>query len=225
MKKTLSILVLIAMGLAAIFSAIIRITPVPLITSSSLMKFNLDGMINEANLIVIGEVKTNLPSKWRGNNGNDPKNASPEEVFEAQGLFTDSLVIVNQLLKGEIANPVVRIRTFVGETQKVRWINKSEPSYIVKKNYLLFLANDVGATSKIDPGDYVAVGAIQGVYEIVGDKAISRTDEWNLDELIAYIQNKLAEADSAVTPTETPVAPSATESPTSAPEETATSAP
>lgn len=167
----------------------------PLVSLGSnalLIEFSIDDMIKEADLIVIGEVKTTLPSRWNGPNGNDPKNASPEEISRARGLFTDSLISINQILKGDVVQPVVRVRSFIGETDKVRWVNESEPSYVIKRTYLLFLAKDTGATAKIDAGDYVAVGAYQGVYEIVNEKAVSRDDEWILEELIAYIEKSLS---------------------------------
>jgi hypothetical protein len=206
MKTKMSIVVLFVTGLAIILFVVARNTSVTLSASASVMKFSLDDMIKEADLIVIGEVKTTLPSQWRGPNGNNPSNASPEEVSDARGLFTDSLISVNQVLKGDNVKPIVRVRTFIGETKKVRWVNESEPSYVVKKNYLLFLAKDIGASAKIGPGDYVAVGAFQGVYEIVNGKAISKTGEWDIDELIAYIQKSLSDEASSPklipTPTE-----------------------
>ena len=194
MKKSLFSAAISILGLVILFSTLLpnKKTLVSLGSDALLIKFSLDDMIKEADLIVIGEVKTTLPSRWNGPNGNDPKNASPEEISRARGLFTDSLISINQILKGDVKQAVVRVRSFTGETENVRWVNDSEPSYVVEKTYLLFLAKDSGATAKIDAGDYVSVGAYQGVFEIVNDKAISRDEEWFIEDLIAYIENSLS---------------------------------
>ncbi len=204
MKKNIIIAVIAILGLTKLFSVVVTNKKAPVILGSDalLMKFSIDDMIKEADLIVISEVKTILPSKWKFHNKKDTKNATSQEIFEAEGLFTDSIISVEQILKGEYKEPIVRVRTFTGQTDQVRWENPSEPSYIIKRTYLLFLAKDTGATAKIDAGDYVSIGAYQGVYEIVNDKAISaNNDEWVLEELIAYIQNSLSTETSSPTPT------------------------
>lgn len=200
MKKIFLTIVAIA-GLATILFFGAKNIPVTFGSGGSLPKFSIDAKIKRADLILIGEVKNTLPSQWTGPNGSDPKNASPEDVLRANGLFTDSLIFINQNLKGNIKNPIVRVRVFTGETAGVRWTGESEPDYVVGRTYLLFLKKDTGPTEKVNPGDYIAVGAFQGVYEIINGKAISKDDEWNLEELIAYIQNKLSESDLTVTPT------------------------
>ena len=193
MINKISIAVITIAGLIGLFTLMSNNSPVELGSSGLLPKFGVDDLINRAELIVIGEVKTNLPSRWMGPSGNDPKNATLEEVSRARGLFTDSLISIRQALKGDQVIPVVRVRSFIGETEKVHWVNEGEPSFVIGKTYLIFLVKDFGPTSNIDPGDYIAVGAYQGVYEIVGGKAISRNDEWVLEELIAYIQNSLSQ--------------------------------
>ena len=211
MKHKTPLSVFFILGLATLITllAIAQGPPAVLGSDTLIISFDVDEKIKEAELIVIGEVTTTLPSRWNGPDGGDPKNASPEDISRAHGLFTDSLVSINQILKGDVVKPVVRVRSFIGETQNVRWVNRSEPSYVVGKTYLLFLAKDIGATAKIDIGDYVAVGAYQGVYEIVDGRAVSADDEWLLEDLIAYIEQSLSTdalpVDSAIeTPAITP---------------------
>jgi hypothetical protein len=192
--------------------------PLIITESSSLRELSIDDKIKEAELIVIGEVKTTLPTKWKGNNEKDIKNATPQEIFDAEGLFTDSIISVNEILKGDYKDPLIRVRSYIGETDQVHWINSSQPSFNKGQVYLLFLEKDIGPTSKVAPGDYVSVNSNTAIYEIVGDKAISADDEWILEELIAYIQNSLAQpipAEPAVTeiPMETSL-PTETVSPT-----------
>lgn len=166
--------------------------PVTFTSSGSYRLLTIDDLINEAELIVIGEVKTTLPSRWMSPNGKELKNATPQEIFEAEGLFTDSLFSIDQILKGNSEEPVIRIRSFVGETNQVHWVDDTQPSYKQNQIFLLFLKNDNGPSANIAPGYYKSVNAIQGVYEIVVGKAISVKDEWVLDELIAYIQKSLS---------------------------------
>jgi hypothetical protein len=161
--------------------------------SSSLRELSIDDKIKEAELVVIGEVKGALPSKWKGSNEKDVKNANPQEIFNAEGLFTDSTISITKILKGDSKDSLISVRSFIGETDQIRWVNVSEPSFKDGRMYLLFLERDIGPTSKVSPGDYVSVNSNTAVYEIIDGKAISADDEWVLDELIAYIQNSLAQ--------------------------------
>jgi hypothetical protein len=158
-----------------------------------LLEMNMDDKIKTAELIVMGEVKSNLPSRWNGPNGSDLQSASPQEIANAGGLFTDSIISINKIWKGDIVDAVVRVRSFIGETSEVRWVDEYEPSFVEKRTYLLFLARDTGATVSVDPGYYVPVNAGMAVYEIVNGKAISKNDRWALEELIAYIEASLSQ--------------------------------
>jgi len=193
MEKKRFIGIVTIVGLMMLFAFAVKTTKGPVVLGSEAMYLNksIDDKTKEAELIVMGEVQTNLPSRWKAPNGKDSKRASPEEVSQAHGLFTDSIVSINQILKGDITEPVIRVRSFIGEIETVRWINESQPSFVKKHTYLLFLEKDAGATRNVDPGDYVSVNAGMAVYEIVDGKAISKDDEWVLEELIAYIQNSV----------------------------------
>ncbi len=152
MKKNIIIAVIAILGLTKLFSVVVTNKKAPVILGSDalLMKFSIDDMIKEADLIVISEVKTILPSKWKFHNKKDTKNATSQEIFEAEGLFTDSIISVEQILKGEYKEPIVRVRTFTGQTDQVRWENPSEPSYKKGQVYLLFLHTDNGSTQIVD---------------------------------------------------------------------------
>jgi len=192
-KKFFSLVVAI-IGLAILFnlgSKYNKPAPVTLGADGLYPQMSIDDKIKDAEIILIGQVRTNLPSRWNAPDGNDSKNASPEEVSHAHGLFTDSIISMQRIVKGEVVTPVVRVRSFSGQIETVIWVNKSEPSFVKNRDYLLFLIRDTGATAGIDPGDYVSVTANMAVYEIVDGKAISADDEWVLEDLIAYIQNAL----------------------------------
>jgi hypothetical protein len=153
----------------------------------------IDEKISESEIIVIGEVTTAFPTKWKLDDMKDVKDATPQEIIDAGGLFTDFLISIDRVLKGSVGDPTIRVRSFSGETNKVRWKNSSQPEYVENKLYLLFLRQDSGPTAKVDPGDFISVNSNTAVYEIVDGKAISADDEWVLEELIAYIENSLAQ--------------------------------
>ena len=67
-----------------------------------------------------------------------------------------------------------------------------ETQYEVNETYLLFLSLDrLGSTSDVGHEHYLESYGPQGVYEIIDGKAISSQDEWILNKLIEYIQNRL----------------------------------
>lgn len=150
----------------------------------------MDDLISKAEVIVVGEVSKNIQSKWKSPNGAVPADLTFRKIIDLDlSIFTDSLILVNQVLKGTLDDSVVRARTFKGQIDNVRFENSSEPSYIVGVKYLLFLHKDAGPTQIVDPGNYIPVGAILGVYKIDAGRAVSQDDEWELDILIGYIKS------------------------------------
>ena len=157
-----------------------------------LRELTIDEKIEEAQLIIIGKVKTELPSKWKLQHQKEAKDALPQDVLREGGLFTDYLINIDQVLKGGFEDKVIRVRSFTGETDLVRWEGDSEPSFEIGQIYLLFLVEDYGPTTIVDTGDYISVNANTAVYRIDNGQAISADDQWVLEDLIAYINNKLA---------------------------------
>ena len=166
--------------------------PVVIYADSLFEELSIDEKIARAEIIVLGEVVSNLPSKWKYENDKDVRHASHQEIFDAEGLFTDSLFRVDSIFKGEIKDPLIRVRSFVGETDQLSWKNDSQPLYLKGKAYLLFLQQDTGPTSKVDPGNYISINSVNAVYEIVDGRAVSADDEWLLDDLIDYIEKSLS---------------------------------
>ncbi len=165
--------------------------PVTFGSSGTLRELTIDDLIQEAELIIIGRVEERLPSLWKNQRQGKPQDATADEIFVAEGLFTDSIFAVTETIMGGGLPPTIRVRMFTGETEQVRWSSPTEPDYKVGSVYLLFLVADDGPTQIVNPGDYIAVNAIGGVYEIIDDNAVSVRDEWNLDDLLEYIRNKL----------------------------------
>jgi len=201
-----------------------RTEPIVITVHGSLENKTIDDLIEESELIIIGKVDTILPSKWKSPKGDIPENLTVSIILENDmSIVTDHLIAIDKILKGDFKEPVVRVRIFVGEIDQVRFKSSSEPSYKLGQSYLLFLHKDHGPTQIVDPGDYIALNAIYGVYEIVGDKVISVSDEWFLTNLTSYIEQSLSSeailsTEPAIPPTELPTeAPLPTETPTFTP--------
>ncbi len=194
-KRNLVILLAVAAVIVVIFIVTqkqgAQQEPLIFTVNSSLRELSIDDKISEAELILIGRINTTLPSKWKKQNEKDLKDATPQEIFEG-GLFTDSIVLIDQIFKGDYSQPTIRVRSYIGETDQVRLVNSSEPMFEKGKVYLMFLGIDTGPTSVVDPGDYISINANDAIYEIIDDKAISGSEEWLLEELIAYIQQSLS---------------------------------
>jgi len=194
-KNYLIILFVVVIALAAsniVLNTNNKRAPIKITSYASIAEMSLDDLIIKADLIVVGEIITIHPGRWNTPNGNLPENATLESVSKQHLLiFTDANFQVNQFLKGNTNNPILRIRTFGGQAGEDSMIISSEPSLSARKAYLLFLSWDTGSTADIDPGDLLVLGGLQGMYEIIDKKASSANGEWNIEELIAYIQNAL----------------------------------
>jgi hypothetical protein len=173
---------------------------------------SIDDLITESDLIVIGNVNDVFANRWNTPDGRRPGGNAPQKITPDNIIFTDMDFKVAKLIKGE--QKIARIRSLGGVADGDRMIvDNLIPE--INKTYLLFLYLDtVGSTANILPVHYWITGTgYQGLYEIVGDRAISASDEWALNDLIAYIETP----PSAVTPadlsTETPTELS-TETPT-----------
>ncbi|MBE0681202.1 MAG: hypothetical protein IH589_04750 [Anaerolineales bacterium] len=168
------------------------VEPITIEYQASYVRMSLDDLITESDLIVIGDLKTVHASRWNTPDGKRPEGISARSILPDHVIFTDLNINVNQIIKGDVRQKNARIRSLGGNVDNDQMIaDKIIPE--MGKTYLLFLSLDVrGSTANIGPGHYwITGGGFQGMYEIVSDKAISKTDEWALDELIAYIQKTL----------------------------------
>ena len=167
--------------------------PVVLQTSASLVEMSLEDLIVDSELIVIGKITTTFPSYWMRQNEKNVQDATLDEILADDGwLFTDSILAITDVIKGVPEDSIIRVRTFIGKTAEIQVYNSSEPEYQEGQVYLLFLEKDTGPTQIVEPGDYIANGAIQGVCEIIDSKAVSCCgEEWEINELIAHIRQTL----------------------------------
>lgn len=166
--------------------------PITIKSHGSYITMSLDDLINKSDLIVIGNLKSVVASRWNTPDGRRPEGNPAKVITPEMVIFTDMNFSVAQSLKGNIQKNIVRIRTLGGELEGDKMIVDDFVPQSNKK-YLLFLTLDTaGSTAKIAPGYYwITGGGFQGMYEIVADRAFSTMDAWTLEDLITYIQNKL----------------------------------
>ena len=190
MDKKMLLIILVSIGLMVSCSipSAKEQEPLSIYVGVTYVEKSLDNLIDEAELIVIGEVDTILPSRWSTFSGKRPND---DEVSDYT-IYTDVIFQVNQVLKGQIESSAIHIRTFGGKVGQDQMVVSLETQFEIGQTYLLFLSLDTGSTANIDPGHYSEDGGGgQGVYEIHDGKAISGNDEWILEDMIAYIQNAL----------------------------------
>jgi hypothetical protein len=192
-KSIIALFVLVASTLlfGSMFLMNEKREPITITSHASLEKMELDDLITKADIISIGKVETIYPSRWntldgRLTRGTTAKNISPNLI-----ILTDVSFQMSQIIKGDIKQNVIRIRMFGGQVEQDRMIVEEQPSLKVGEIYLLFLMHDTGSTANINQGHYLVLGAIQGVYKISNDKAVSVAGEWALKDLIDYIQKSL----------------------------------
>lgn len=190
---TLFVVIGLAILLIILFKTDKKREPIAITAYSSMEELTLDELITKADLIVVGQAKTVYPSRWNTTNGKLPDDVTTKNLSTKNIIFTDLNFLVSQNIKGEFEESVL-IRTFGGQVDQDIMIISPTESLETGQIYLLFLSRDnTGLTAGIDPGHYLVLGSIQGVYKVSDGKAISFRDEWQLEELIAYIQKFILE--------------------------------
>lgn len=168
--------------------------PIIIKSNASYAEMSLDTLINEADLIVIGNLDVVYPARWNTSDGKLSKGTTVNTITPDKVIFTDVNFSVDQILKGQSDQKTVRIRSLGGIVGQDQMIVSGVASLETGKTYLLFLGRDTGSTADIDPGHYFVRGGLQGLYQISDGKAISVKDEWQLEDLIIHIQNSLSQS-------------------------------
>ncbi|MBI3150630.1 MAG: hypothetical protein HYZ21_00710 [Chloroflexi bacterium] len=195
-KKTLFSSYLI-LGLAALLVGCLSSTQViprePIIfsgESGSIPEMDIDTLILESNLVVIGKFDSIPPSQWNTPDGTLPEDTTAQTVWD-QGLFiyTEQVFQPREILKPDPQEREILVRSFGGQVgEDIMETSNLDVIYAAEQEYLLFLSYYPDRVEDDTPGYYIASGSIQGVYKIVDDVAVSYRDDWPLSELVAYIQ-------------------------------------
>lgn len=67
--------------------------PITIEGFASIAEVSLDGLISESDLIVIGKVDSNIPSRWNTADGKLPKSVTATNISSKYTIFTDQLFL------------------------------------------------------------------------------------------------------------------------------------
>ncbi len=162
--------------------------PITLYMGISVAQMDLDELIKDSELIVIGRVDEVYPGRWSTPNGKSPSRDAALDFI----IITDVNFQIEQVLKGKIIETNIRVREFGGQAGQDALIISAGEHYDLGQNYVLFLIEDTGLTADIEPGHFISLGGAQGVYKIESDRATpfhgSADQSLSIEELIRYIE-------------------------------------
>lgn len=166
--------------------------PDTIIRTSIVEHLSEDTLANDSQIIIEGDIKELLPSKWNTKDGKEPEGVKDDDT-----IFTDNLVEVTKVIKGEVKiGDVLKVRTNAGEidtSKKIKVIRSdSDANFSKGEKVLLFLTYDNSGFNKNKSKDYFALtGGIQGKYTISSDKIKDAVgQEKSLDEFESLINKK-----------------------------------
>ncbi|WP_110515380.1 hypothetical protein [Herpetosiphon llansteffanensis] len=146
-----------------------------IISSHATMEFkSLEDLIQQSDLIVHGAVSTATPARWNTPDGTLPHTVTLDTISANFIIYTDMVFEPKAILKGNVPNDQLIVRTFGGSVGKDHMTIDAEelkPS----TEYVIFLAKDTGSTAQLGPRHYLVLGATQGVYEITEGRVVAQT--------------------------------------------------
>lgn len=126
--------------------------------SGSIASKTEEELIMDSDLIVKGQVKESLKSKW-----SNPDALRGEGVRNI--LQTDIIINVDEVIDGSIDKKTVAVRINKGEDEKTIVYSDNYPDFDIGENVLLFLARD-DSDVKTNEDYYVLTGMRQGKYSL-----------------------------------------------------------
>lgn len=136
-----------------------------------------DELILDSDLIIKGQVKEIMKSKW-----------SNEGLVRGENirniLQTDIVVLVEEVIEGSLDRKEVTVRINKGEDSKTIVYSDGYPDFNVDEKVLLFLARD-DSDVKTDEDYYVLTGMRQGKYDLkttTSDSLAGRADVYKNDK-------------------------------------------
>lgn len=159
--------------------------PITIISDGLPQALTLDDLIEQAELIVVGQVAQVAPARWNTADGSLSADITVENISADLTIYTDLGFESSTILAGTPPDQLV-IRIFSGQVGQDTQTTDGE-QLVRDQAYLLFLARDTGSTARIGPEHYVVFGAFQGVYEIDGGRAVAqmvlRAEEQRLEPI------------------------------------------
>lgn len=147
-----------------------------------------EDLSNESDVILMGNIKEILPSKWNTPDGERPTDVI-EDLDQNDLIYTDIVVNVDQYLKNPFSEKEVIVRTIGGNDGYICMSVNYEPSFKMDEKVLLYLREDTyAATRDVGFEHFVVTGGMQGKFTLNDDgKAVGWSETISLNELLETI--------------------------------------
>ena len=163
-----ALLALLIVGGATIFLAVIYTLPLTVESSVTMAPIVLNNsyLAQESDMIVIGEVKEILPSKWTTEDGKKPIN------FYDERIYTDVIIEVDEYLKNPQPTEKITVRTMEGQIGNDRIMSDVQAEFEPAEKVFLFLTTEDPYTKNIGGEHFMVTGLIYGKFTIEDGQAI-----------------------------------------------------
>ncbi|TFG74146.1 MAG: hypothetical protein E4H21_11350 [Thermodesulfobacteriales bacterium] len=127
---------------------------------------NTTNLVKGSDVIVIGEVKEILPSRWTTTDGKRPVKIDDERIY------TDFIIRVDEYLKNPQSTKEITVRTLGGKVDDDSMIVEDEAEFKPNEKVLLFLTTEDPFTKNIGSEHLRVTGWVHGKFTIINDQAI-----------------------------------------------------
>lgn len=170
-KKTLYIAIVLSLIMVtstAIFVSKMNTEPIT-ISSEGLWDsqvLNISYLAKGSDVIVIGEVKEILPSRWTTADGKKPL------VIDDERIYTDITIKVYEYIKNPQSTKDITVRTLGGTVGEISMVNDDEAEFEPNEKVLLLLTTEDPFSKDIGGQHYRVIGWMHGKFKITNSHAI-----------------------------------------------------
>jgi len=127
---------------------------------------NISNQAKGSDVIVMGEVKEILPSRWTTADGKRP------EKIDGELIYTDVIIEVEKYFKNPQPTKEITVRTLGGTVDKDLMIAEDEAEFEPNERVLLFLTSEDPFTNNIGGQHFRVKGWMHGKFTITNNQAI-----------------------------------------------------
>lgn len=132
----------------------------------------LESLMKEADLIVLGKVKSKSSPRW-----NNRENKQPKSVHANDMIYFDYLITPLTIYKGSVSDCTeLRLRSTEGSIGGYALEDNSQPKFLEGQDLILLLKHGSNKDYRFDGQEfYTLCGNLDGVFYINGDKLEGQT--------------------------------------------------
>lgn len=153
-----------------IVAGIVKMNTEPITISSEglwdAQVLNVSYLSKGSDIIVLGEVKEILPSKWTTTDGQKPS------IIDDERIYTDVVIKIDEYLKNPQSAKEITVRTLGGTVGEVKMKNEDEAEFEPHEKVLLLLTTEDPFSKNIGEQHYRVTGWVHGKFKIINDHAI-----------------------------------------------------